>query len=103
MLKEIIQLSLVVALAVACNSTDESAEEKAGGVYIPPDEVLYWCTVGTPIEEKLGGLRNNCLSDSGAGKRNRTMTSLISKDCPTVEDIKAFFTEEHQGKNVRSV
>ena len=96
MLKEIIQLSLVMVLAGACNST----EEEAGGVYITPDEVLFWCTAGTPVEDKLAGLRKkDCFSSPGTGKGNSTLTRQII-ECPTVEQIAAFFTREHQGKSV---
>merc|ERR1712141_984080 len=52
---EFLQLSLVVALVVAKNSSEESGEEmeKSEGLCMEPEEVVYWCTAGTPLGEKL--------------------------------------------------
>merc|ERR1719510_2705236 len=57
MFKEILQFSLVVALVVAKNSSEESGEEmeKSEGLCMDPEEVVYWCTAGTPLGEKLMG------------------------------------------------
>merc|ERR1712045_285889 len=39
-----------------------------------PEEVVYWCTAGTPL---------------GKGK---------GKKCPSVDEVEAWFMEEHQGE-----
>merc|ERR1712010_265747 len=62
MFKEILQFSLVVALVVAKNSSEESGEEmeKSGGLCMEPEEVVYWCTAGTPLGEKLMEAMSTC-------------------------------------------
>ena len=62
MVKKILQLSLVMVLVVAGNSSEDSGEEveKYEGFCLEPEEVLYWCTVGTPMGEKLMAAYNTC-------------------------------------------
>merc|ERR1712226_1649823 len=62
MFKEILQFSLVVALVVAKNSSEESGEEmeKSEGLCMEPEEVVYWCTAGTPLGEKLMEAMSTC-------------------------------------------
>ena len=106
MFKEILQFSLVVALVVAGNSSEES-----GGLCLNPDEVLYWCAAGTPLGEKLGGALNTCSSPEEEGGEKKCKKgkkcpgkgkglSAGGKKCPSVEEVEARFMEDHQGKRV---
>merc|ERR1712062_512500 len=117
MFKEILQLSLVVALVVAKNSSEESGEEmeKSEGLCMEPEEVVYWCTAGTPLGEKLTNAMSAC---SGAeeeeqeepagrkkggkkckkGKKCKGKGKGKGKKCPSVDEVEAWFMEEHQGE-----
>merc|ERR1712066_997865 len=78
MFKKIL-LCLFVAL-VTCQSgeSDESSEsmesmemedsETRSGLCMEDEEVMYWCTTGTPLGEKLSAAMMSC---SGAGGRGQ--------------------------------
>ena len=99
MLKEILQFSLVVALVVARDST----EKKDGGVYVAPDEVLYWCTAGAPLGENLMAAMSSCFrAEEPAGTKKKALVSA-SQNCPSVEEAVAWFNEINQGKSRNSL
>merc|ERR1712203_362061 len=87
MFKEILQLSLVVALVVAKNSWEESGEEmeKSEGLCMDPEEVVYWCTAGTPLGEKLMGAMSACSSaeeqEEPAGRKKGGKKCKKGKKC----------------------
>merc|ERR1711872_231146 len=95
MFKKIL-LCLFVAL-VTCQS-DESNEsmesmemedsETRSGLCMEDEEVMYWCTVGTPLGEKLSAAMMTC---SGAEEAE-------GKKCFTVEEVEAWFMEEFAGE-----
>merc|ERR1712187_727656 len=116
--KEILQFSLVVALVVAKNSSEESGEEmeKSEGLCMEPEEVVYWCTAGTPLGDKLMEAMSTC---SGAeeqeeqeepagrkrggkkckkGKKCKGKGKGKGKKCPSVDEVEAWFMEEHQAE-----
>merc|ERR1711936_161852 len=118
MFKEFLQLSLFVALVVARNSSEESDEEmeKSEGLCMEPEEVVYWCTAGTPLGEKLMESMSTC---SGAeeqeekeepagrkkggkkckkGKKCKGKGKGKGKKCPSVDEVEAWFMEEHQAE-----
>merc|ERR1712073_58717 len=117
MFKKIIQFSLFVALVVARNSSEESNEsgeemEKSEGLCMGPEEVAYWCTAGTPLGDKLMEAMMAC---SGSGNETEEMEPAgrkkggkkckkgkkckgkgKGKKCPTVDEVEAWFMEEHE-------
>merc|ERR1711874_796196 len=121
MFKKILQFSLFVALVVARNSSEESGEsgeemEKSEGLCMDPEEVAYWCTAGTPLGEKLMEAMMTC---SGAGNETEEMEPAgrkkggkkckkgkkckgkgkgKGKKCPSVDEVEAWFMEEHQAE-----
>ena len=109
MFKEILQFSLVVALVVAGNSSEESGEEreKSEGLCLDPKEIAFWCTAGTPLGDKLVGAFNSCFnaeeeeepadSKEGKGKGNRAAGDF----CPSFDEVEAYFLEDYQGKRKR--
>merc|ERR1712001_373826 len=109
MFKRILQFSLFAALVVAKNSSEESGEEmeKSDGLCMGPEEVAYWCTAGTPLGEKLMGAMMTCSGSEeeeeempagrkkgGKGKKGKGKGK--GKKCPTVDEVEAWFMEEHQ-------
>merc|ERR1719340_411668 len=113
-----IQFSLLIALVVAKKeSSEESGEEmeKSEGLCMDPEEVVYWCTAGTPLGEKLSAAMMTC---SGAGegeeepagrkkeggkkckkgKKCKGKGKGKGKKCPSVDEVEAWFMEEHQGE-----
>merc|ERR1711863_78288 len=118
MFKRILQFSLFAALVVAKNSSEESGEEmeKSDGLCMGPEKVAYWCTAGTPLGEKLMGAMMTC---SGAedeeeempagrkkgggkkckkGKKCKGKGKGKGKKCPSVDEVEAWFMEEHQAE-----
>jgi len=112
MFKEILQFSLFVALVAARYSSEESGEE------MEKSEVVFWCTAGTPLGEKLSNAMMNC---SGAeeeeeeeempagrkkgggkkckkGKKCKGKGKGKGKKCPSVDEVEAWFMEEHQAE-----
>merc|ERR1711953_1655897 len=120
MFKKIIQFSLFVALVVARNSSEESNEsgeemEKSEGLCMDPREVAYWCTVNTALGQKLVPALMRCGSSSGneteemepagrkkggkkckKGKKCKGKGKGKGKKCPTVDEVEAWFMEEHE-------
>merc|ERR1712061_923368 len=115
MFKRILQFSLFAALVVAKNSSEESGEEmeKSDGLCMGPEEVAYWCTAGTPLGEKLMGAMMTCSGSEEEeeempagrkkggkkckkGKKCKGKGKGKGKKCPTVDEVEAWFMEEHQ-------
>merc|ERR1712061_839922 len=115
-----IQFSLLIALVVAKKESSEESSEESGeemekseGLCMDPEEVVYWCTAGTPLGEKLSAAMMTC---SGAGegeeepagrkkggknckgKKCKGKGKGKGKKCPSVDEVEAWFMEEHQGK-----
>merc|ERR1719336_1800353 len=122
MFKKIL-LCLFVAL-VTCQS-DESSEsnesmesmesmedsETRSGLCMEDEEVMYWCTVGTPLGEKLSAAMMTCSGAEEAegrkkgggkkckkGKKCKGKGKGKGKKCPSVDEVEAWFMEEHQGE-----
>merc|ERR1712141_868541 len=112
---EFLQLSLFVALVVARNSSEESDEEmeKSEGLCMEPEEVVYWCTAGTPLGEKLMEAMSTCSSAEEQempagrkkggkkckkGKKCKGKGKGKGKKCPSVDEVEAWFMEEHAGE-----
>merc|ERR1712154_727146 len=90
MFKKIIQFSLFVALVVARNSSEESGEsgeemEKSEGLCMGPEEV-------EPAGRKKGGKK--CKK----GKKCKGKGKGKGKKCPSVDEVEAWFIEEHQAE-----
>merc|ERR1712241_895990 len=116
-MSKFIQFSLLIALVVAKKeSSEESGEEmeKSEGLCMDTEEVVYWCTAGTPLGEKLSAAMMPC---SGAGegeeepagrkkggnkckkgKKCKGKGKGKGKKCPSVDEVEAWFMEEHQGE-----
>merc|ERR1711963_285176 len=117
MFKKIL-LCLFVAL-VTCQSgeSDESSEsmesmemedsETRSGLCMEDEEVMYWCTVGTPLGEKLSAAMMTCSGAEEAegrkkgngkkckkGKKCKGKGKGKGKKCFTVEEVEAWFMEE---------
>merc|ERR1711902_35285 len=78
-----IQFSLLIALVVAKKeSSEESGEEKekSEGLCMDPEEVVYWCTAGTPLGEKLSAAMMTC-SGAGEGKEEPAGRKTGGKNC----------------------
>merc|ERR1712141_837581 len=116
-----IQFSLLIALVVAKKQSSEEPSEESGeemekseGLCMDPEEVVYWCTAGTPLGEKLSAAMMTC---SGAGegeeepagrkkggkkgkkgKKCKGKGKGKGKKCPSVDEVEAWFMEEHQGE-----
>merc|ERR1711963_878855 len=118
MFKKIL-LCLFVAL-VTCQS-DESSEsmesmemedsETRSGLCKEDEEVMYWCTVGTPLGEKLSAAMMTCSGAEEAegrkkgngkkckkGKKCKGKGKGKGKKCLTVEEVEAWFMEEFAGE-----
>merc|ERR1711973_748191 len=112
MFKKIL-LCLFVAL-VTCQS-DESNEsmesmemedsETRSGLCMEDEEVMYWCTVGTPLGEKLSAAMMTCSGaeeaegrKKGNGKKCKGKGKGKGKKCFTVEEVEAWFMEEFAGE-----
>merc|ERR1711963_309321 len=121
MFKKIL-LCLFVAL-VTCQSgeSDESNEsmesmemedsETRSGLCMEDEEVMYWCTVGTPLGEKLSAAMMTCSGAEEAegrkkgngkkckkGKKCKGKGKGKGKKCFTVEEVEAWFMEQFMGK-----
>ena len=98
MFKKILQFSLVVALVVARNPLEDSLEYD--GLCMEFDEVVYWCTAGSPLQEKWLGALSSCASDGWKGKNEGKGQDLFAADekCPSVDQVEAWFREKYQGK-----
>ena len=105
MFKEILQSSLFVALVLAKNPSEQSC--KYGGLCILDfEEVVHWCTVGTPVGEKVMGALSTCssrgLKNCNKGKEEGKGKDLFAsgEKCPSVDEVEAWFMEEYPGKTV---
>ena len=98
MFKKILQFSMVVALVVARNPLEDSVEYE--GLCMDYEEVVYWCTAGTPLEEKWLGALTTCASDGWKGKDAGKGEVLFAADkkCPGVDKAEAWFREKYQSK-----
>merc|ERR1712079_778745 len=73
-----------------------------------PREVAYWCTVNTALGQKLVPALMRCGSSSGneteemepagskKGKKCKGKGKGKGKKCPTVDEVEAWFMEEHE-------
>ena len=69
MLKTILQVSLVVALASGQGKEEDSKE---AGLCMSEEEVVYWCTAGTPLGDKLGAAMESCSeTEEPAGRKGK--------------------------------
>merc|ERR1739845_286048 len=111
MVRKLLVFSLVVALAAGkfglrtLRESGESGESKENdsGLCMDSEEVVGWCTVGTALGDKLEEAVMTCSNyeepagrkkgkGKGKGKGNG------GKKCPTVEEVEAWFMEEHAGE-----
>merc|ERR1719327_1203860 len=83
--------------------------ETRSGLCMEDEEVMYWCTVGTPLGEKLSAAMMTCSGAEEAegrkkgngkkckkGKKCKGKGKGKGKKCFTVEEVEAWFMEEHQ-------
>ena len=124
MFKKILQLSLVMVLVVSGISSEDSGEEveKSDGFCLESKEILFWCTVGTPMGGRLMAAYNTCSiaqekeeeevpagRKEGGGKKCKKGTKCKGKGkglpaaaekCPGIEELEAWIIEEHEGKRL---
>merc|ERR1711872_449202 len=95
MFKKILLCLFVVLVTCQSDESNESMEsmemedsETRSGLCMEDEEVMYWCTVGTPLGEKLSAAMMTC---SGAEEAE-------GKKSFTVEEVEAWFMEEFAGE-----
>merc|ERR1712020_778107 len=115
-----IQFSLLIALVVAKKESSEESSEESGeemekseGLCMEPEEVVYWCTAGTPLGDKLMEAMSTCSSAEEQeepagrkkggkkckkGKKCKGKGKGKGKKCPSVDEVEAWFMEEHQAE-----
>merc|ERR1712066_215536 len=75
-------------------------EKDDEGLCMGAEELVYWCTAGTPLGEKLGEAMAACSgSEEPAGRKKcKGKGKGKGKKCPSVDEVEAWFVEEHQGE-----
>merc|ERR1712241_1584866 len=85
--------------------------ETRSGLCMEDEEEMYWCTVGTPLGEKLSAAMMTCSGAEEAegrkkgngkkckkGKKCKGKGKGKGKECFTVEEVEAWFMEEFAGE-----
>ena len=98
MLKTILQVSLVVALASGQGKEDDSKE---AGLCMSEEEVVYWCTAGTPLGDKLGAAMESCSeTEEPAGRKGKGKGKGKGRKGPFKLTSLKLITRKRKGKEV---
>merc|ERR1712117_923286 len=81
-------------------SMEMEDSETRSGLCMEDEEVMYWCTVGTPLGEKLSAAMMTCsgAEEAEGRKKGKGKGKGKGKKCFTVEEVEAWFMEEFAGE-----